>query len=106
MVRSSAGTIFHMNICRVVNLSRVLDILNENDYFIYAADVNAKIKLENIKLSDKFVIILGSEGYGIRKNLLKKTDESFKIETYGLIDSLNVSQSAAIIFYVISKMLK
>lgn len=106
VIRASVGTIFHMKICSAVNLSRVIDLLKKNNYFVYATDVKAKKNLENITLSDKFVIVLGSEGYGIRRNLLKKSDESFKIETYGLIDSLNVSQSAAIIFYVINKMLK
>jgi 23S rRNA (guanosine2251-2'-O)-methyltransferase len=106
VVRASVGTIFHMNICTVVNLSRTIDILKKNNYFVYAADVNAKKSIENLKLSDKFVVILGSEGCGIRRNILKKSDETFMIETNGVIDSLNVSQSSAIIFYIFNKILK
>lgn len=106
VVRTSVGAIFHMNICSVVNLSRVLDILKNNNYFVYATDLKANKYIENIEFNYKFVIVLGSEGSGIRKNILKKADESFKINTFGLIDSLNVSQSAAIIFYELRKQIK
>lgn len=106
VVRTSVGAIFHMNICSVVNLSRVLDILKTNNYFVYATDIKANKYIENIEFNHKFVIVLGSEGSGIRKNILKKADESFKINTFGLIDSLNVSQSAAIIFYELRKQIK
>ena len=106
VIRASVGAVFHMKISSVVNLSRVIDLLKKNNYFVYATDVKATKNLENIKLGDKFALILGSEGCGIRKNLLKKADESFKIKTKGLIDSLNVSQTAAIVFYEISKDIK
>jgi 23S rRNA (guanosine2251-2'-O)-methyltransferase len=106
VVRTSVGAIFHMNICSVVNLSRIVEILKANNYFVYATDINSNKNIESIEFNYKFAILLGSEGFGVRKNLLKKADESFKINTFGSIDSLNVSQSAAIIFYELSKLIK
>jgi 23S rRNA (guanosine2251-2'-O)-methyltransferase len=105
VVNASVGAIFYVNICRVVNLARVINLLKLNSYFIYAADVNAEKELENITFSNKFAIILGSEGKGIRHLLLKKSDFIFKIKTYGNVDSLNVSQSSAIIFYEVNRKL-
>ncbi|HCW92969.1 MAG TPA: 23S rRNA (guanosine(2251)-2'-O)-methyltransferase RlmB, partial [Flexistipes sinusarabici] len=71
----------------------------KENFFVYAADVNASLALKNVSFAEKSIVILGSEGKGIRPNVLKRADERFYIPMYGKIDSLNVSQSATIVFY-------
>lgn len=99
VVKASAGSIFHVNLYLAVNLARLLERLKKENFFVYAADVNASLALKNVSFAEKSVVILGSEGKGIRPNVLKRADERFYIPMYGKIDSLNVSQSATLIFY-------
>ncbi|MDY6820752.1 MAG: RNA methyltransferase [Deferribacterota bacterium] len=103
VVRASAGSIFYVNICRVVNIARAVETLKDYNFFVYAIDIRSKKTIENISLGNKFALIFGSEGKGIRKNLFSKSDDAFKIDIFGKIDSLNVSQSAAILLYEINK---
>lgn len=99
VVKASAGSLFHAKIYEAVNLARLLDRVKQDNFFVYAADVNGSLALKNVSFAKKSVLVLGSEGKGIRPNVLKRSDETFYIPMYGKIDSLNVSQSATLIFY-------
>ncbi|MGA1862546.1 RNA methyltransferase [Deferribacter thermophilus] len=97
--KASAGSIIYSKIVKVTNIAKTLDKLLDAGFFITAADINGKKELSEIKTTKRNCIILGSEGEGIRPNVLKRAHITFKIEMTGKIDSLNVSQSAAITFY-------
>ncbi len=73
--------------------------LQEHGYKAYAADVNGTVELKDAEFDKKAIIIMGSEGKGIRPALLESADVHIKIPMSGDIDSLNVSQSAAVILY-------
>lgn len=97
--KASSGTIFHTDIVGAVNTATALKKLQEHGYKAYAADVNGTVELKDAEFSEKSVIIMGSEGRGIRPALLESADVHVKIPMSGDIDSLNVSQSAAVILY-------
>lgn len=97
--KASSGTIFHTEIVGAVNTATALKKLLENGYKAYAADVNGTVELKDTEFAEKSVIIMGSEGKGIRPALLESADVHIKIPMHGDIDSLNVSQSAAVILY-------
>ncbi len=99
VVKSSAGAAIYSRFYQVVNISRAIEQLKENGYWIYAADMNGKDEIQKVLPNKPFAVIIGSERYGIRKNILKKSDVVFRIPMLGEIDSLNASQSAAISFY-------
>lgn len=101
--KASSGTIFHTEIVGAVNTATALKKLQENGYKAYAADINGSIELKDAEFDKKSVIIMGSEGKGIRPALLETADVHIKIPMNGDIDSLNVSQSAAVILYEYSK---
>jgi 23S rRNA (guanosine2251-2'-O)-methyltransferase len=101
--KASSGTIFHTEIVGAVNTATALKKLQESGYKAYAADVNGNVELKDTKFADKAVIIMGSEGKGIRPALLESADVHIKIPMKGDIDSLNVSQSAAVILYEYAK---
>lgn len=101
--KTSAGSLVYSKIVEVVNIAKTLDKLKDLGFFIFAADVNGDATVSNIlKYGSKNVIIIGSEGEGIRPNVLKRADIKFKIPMSGKIDSLNAAQSASIIFYELS----
>ena len=101
--KASAGSIVYSRIVKVTNIAKTLDLLKDNGYFIFAADINGKKNIDDVYLTERNCIVLGSEERGIRPNVMKRVDVSFKIPMQGNIDSLNVSQSAAITFYHFSK---
>jgi len=84
------------------NIARTIEVLKKNHYWIYSLDMNGKdIINKDFKFDKKSVIILGSEGKGIRKNILEHSDFiiSLKQKNIPQIDSLNAANSAAIALY-------
>ena len=79
------------------NLSRTIESLKEKGYWIYSLDMKGKKIDKNFYFDKRSVLIIGSEGKGIRKNILDKSD--FKIslhqETLKGIDSYNAANSLA-----------
>lgn len=97
--KTSAGSLLYVDVIQVTNLARTLDTLKDNGFFVYAADIRGNVSLADINFSNSSAIIIGSEESGIRKNVLKRADQTFIIPMKGKVDSLNASQSASIVFY-------
>ena len=80
-----------------------LDFLKDNKFRIYATSLSSKNNIDKIKFGNSSAIVLGSESSGISKFWLDKSDELIKIPMLGLVDSLNVSVSAAITLYEVNR---
>ena len=96
--KTSTGAINYVNIYRVTNLKNTIDILKDNDFFIYAAEAGGKLYNE-VNFADKKVLIIGSEGFGISKSILKESDEIISIPLNGHVNSLNASVAAGVLIY-------
>ena len=83
------------------NINRSIEVLKKNGYWSYSLDMSGQEINKDFKFDNKSVIIVGSEGKGIRKNILSKSD--FKIcipqENVNGIDSYNAANSLAIAAY-------
>ena len=83
------------------NINRSIEFLKKSGYWTYSLDMNGQVINKDFKFDNKSVIIVGSEGKGIRKNILSKSD--FKIcipqENVNGIDSYNAANSLAIAAY-------
>ena len=99
--KASSGTLFYADVYETTNIGSAAEDLSAMGYKIYAADIDGESELNNVQFSEKSAIILGSEGKGIRPGVLEKADNRFRIPMCGNIDSLNVSQSAAIILHAL-----
>ncbi len=98
-IKSSAGALDRINICRTGSLLRAVETLHLNGINVYASDVNSPEKVFDLNLVDPSCIILGSEGSGISPHLLRVADKSFSIPMAGDFNSLNVSVAAGIIMF-------
>ena len=98
-VKSSAGAIFRMPICRSENLKSTIDFLKSSGLRILAATEKAEKNHFDVDLTAPAGIIFGSEGEGISGEYLKKTDLQIKIPMLGEIESLNVSVATGVILY-------
>ncbi len=98
VMKRSSGAAAHLNIYRISNISRVTDRLKNLGYWIYGADMDGGLLNKEV-FAAKRVLIMGSEGKGLRDIIKKKCDKIISIPTTQKIDSLNVSVAAGIILY-------
>ncbi len=98
-IKTSAGAIHHLPICKVNNLLKTVQYLKNSGIQIVAAtEKSSKIYTEgNFKIP--LAIVMGSEESGISHSILNISDQQLKIPLLGKIESLNVSVSAALMIY-------
>jgi len=101
--KAASGAVEIVNYVKVVNLKRSLQHLKKLGYWIYGLDNNSNQKNKQIDLPKKCVLVVGSEGKGIREINKKECDNlialPLKPNKYYAIDSLNVSSACAIALY-------
>jgi len=98
-VKTSAGAIHHMPICKVKNLDQAVLYLKESGLKILAATEKGSTIYTNADFKGPLAIVMGSEDTGISASLLRLADQQLKIPILGNIESLNVSVSAALMIY-------
>ena len=106
MYKSASGCLEHMNIFQVSNINTTLKYLREKNYWIYGFDSSSSKDFKEIKWEGNNVLLFGSEGYGIKQHTEKYTDFSVKISISKNVESLNVSNSAAIVFHHLNSLKK
>lgn len=98
-VRISMASVFKTKYHITNNLLESLEYLKSINYEIIAVEIHKNsINLNNYKFNSKFVLIFGSESYGIDSNILNFADRIIEIPITNNIDSLNVNASSAIVF--------
>ena len=103
MYKSSSGCIEHLNIFTVSNINTTLKYLRDSNFWVYGFDSKSNQDFTKIEWKGNIVLLFGSEGYGINKHTEKYTDFMVKIKINDEIESLNVSNSAAIVFHYINQ---
>ena len=98
MYKSASGCMEHINIFEVANINSTIKNLRENNFWIYGFDSKGEKNFNEIKWNGNSVLLFGSEGFGIRKHTSKYIDFFVKIKINKNIESLNISNSAAIAF--------
>ena len=98
-VKTSAGAIHHIPICRVESLSNTVQFLKNSGIKIVAATEKATHFYTEATLNTPLCIVMGSEEKGISSQLLQLADQQLKIPILGQIESLNVSVAAALMLY-------
>tara|TARA_Y100000590_G_C15416110_1_gene899531 strand:- start:71 stop:817 length:747 start_codon:yes stop_codon:yes gene_type:complete len=99
MYKSASGCIEHLNIFEVSNINSTLKSLRENNFWVYGFDSKVKKNFTEIKWKGNNVLLFGSEGYGMRQHTKKYADFLVRIDINKNVESLNVSNSAAIVFH-------
>ena len=106
MYKAASGCLEHLNIFKVSNINTTLKYLRENNFWIYGFDNKSNKDFTQIKWEGNIILLFGSEGYGMKKNTQKYADYLVKIEINKKVESLNISNSAAIVFHHINKLKK
>ena len=103
MFKSASGSMEHINIFEVSNINTTLKFLREKNFWIYGFEAKSNKKFNDIKWDGNNILLFGSEGFGMREHTKKYTDFSVKIDINKNIESLNISNSAAIVFHHINQ---
>jgi 23S rRNA (guanosine2251-2'-O)-methyltransferase len=98
-LKSSAGALEKIHICRVSSLLKAVDSLHLNGILVYASSMHSEKKLFELPLDGPCCLMMGSEDKGLQPYLTKASDERFTIPMAGEFDSFNVSVAAGIILY-------
>ncbi|MFA5771652.1 MAG: 23S rRNA (guanosine(2251)-2'-O)-methyltransferase RlmB [Thermoplasmata archaeon] len=99
VIKASAGAVEYVKIAQVTNLTKTVEILKKQEIWICGATMEADKEYYNSNLTGPIAIIIGSEGYGIRRLLKERCDFLVKIPMKGRMSSLNASVTAAILLY-------
>ena len=106
LYKAASGAIEYIDIFEVSNINSTLKNLKEKNFWVYGFDGNGKKDFTDIEWKGNNVLLFGSEGYGMHKHTSKYADFLVKIEISEKIESLNISNSAAIVFHHLSYLKK
>ena len=100
-MKTSAGALNNVKVCKVTNLNRTIDYLKDKGVWIVGTDMTDSVSYCDIDYNIPIAIVIGSEGFGISKLVREKCDYVVNIPMKGKINSLNASVAAGILIYKI-----
>lgn len=102
VAKTSAGAIGYVPVALVNNLNNAIDLLKKEGYWIVSSSGGANVNYLDIKYDFPTVLVIGNEGDGVSKLVLKNSDYIVKIPMYGKVNSLNASVATGILLAGIS----
>ena len=101
VVKSASGAAEHVPFVKVTNLARAMEELREYGFTIVGLDSEAEDTVESLEVRQPLAIVLGAEGKGLRKLTRETCDHLARLDLPGHIQSLNVSNAAALTLYAL-----
>ena len=104
VLRSAQGNDCHINIC-IRDLEEVIADLKNNNYIIYGTNVTNGIDVRSLTSKDKekYCLIVGNEGHGIKSNIQEMCDNFLYITMNNEVESLNVGVACSILLYELER---
>jgi len=106
LYKSASGCIEHINIFEVSNISSTLKYLKTKNFWVCGFDKNGKNDFTQHDWNGNNVVLFGSEGYGLKYQTIKNSDYLLKISINEKIESLNISNSVAVVLHHINNLRK
>ena len=106
VVAASAGAIQKIPVVTVVNLGQALERLKEAGFWVYGADASGKPSWDAV-FNTPLVLVIGSEGYGMRPLVASLCDEVVSIpQSASGVESLNASCAASVLLYEVARQVR
>jgi len=99
MAKTASGAMEIVPLITVTNLVQAIELIKKAGYWIAGLDGNAKQVIGDAKLDAKTALVLGAEGTGLRRLTGEHCDFLVKLPISGRMESLNVSNAAAVALY-------
>ena len=106
MYKAASGAMEYINIFQVSNINSTLKNLKDKNFWVYGFDGNGKKNFTDIEWKGNNILVFGSEGFGMHQHTSKYADFLVKIDINKRVESLNISNSAAIVFHHLSYLKK
>lgn len=100
LAKSASGALDMVRHVRVKNMARFVTEMREAGFQAVALDSEGPARLEETDLGEKVLLVLGSEGKGVRQGVREACDALARLDMPGAIASLNVSNAAVLALYV------
>lgn len=97
VAKTSAGAINYVPVTLVNNLNQAIDKLKENGFWVVSTDGGASTNYNDLTYDFPVCLVIGSEGEGVSKLIIKNSDYVVKIPQSGHVNSLNASVAAGIL---------
>ena len=101
LYKSASGCIEIINIFEVSNINTTLKYLKTKNFWVSGFDNNAEKDFTNHDWKGNNVLLFGSEGYGLNYQTKKNSDFLFHIKINDKVESLNIANTASIVFHYI-----
>lgn len=101
LAKSACGALESVAVYEVVNLSKTLKELQQDGYWCAGLSGHADITIKQAKLNRNTALVMGAEGTGLRRLVAEHCDVLIKLPISEAMESLNVSNAAAIALYEI-----
>ena len=98
-IKTSAGAIYNLKICKEKNLAHTVDFLQQSGVQVFAATEKAQKLIYDVDFTQPSALVMGNEETGISKEVLHHADEKIKLPIEGKTQSLNVSVACGAILY-------
>ena len=102
MYKAASGSMEYIKIFEVANINSTLKNLKDKNFWVYGFDGNGRKKFTDIDWKGNNILLFGSEGSGMHQHTSKYADFLVRIDINKKIESLNISNSAAIAFHHLS----
>ena len=102
MYKAASGAMEYMNVFEVANINSTLKNLKEKNFWVYGFDGKGKKDFTEVDWKGNNILLFGSEGFGMHQHTSKYADFLVKINIDNKIQSLNISNSASIVFHHLS----
>jgi 23S rRNA (guanosine2251-2'-O)-methyltransferase len=106
LAKAASGALEHVPFVTVQNLARGLAALKERGFLVIGLDSSGDDDLAALPLRRPLALVLGAEGKGLRQLTKETCDHVARLDLPGAIQSLNVSNAAAVALYVATSRLK
>lgn len=98
-VKTSAGALNYLPVCRERNLVKAVQYLRDSGFKVMGASEKTDLNYTKVDFTGPVAIVLGAEDTGISTDVLKLCDTLVAIPEFGQINSLNVSVAGGIMIY-------
>ena len=99
MYKAASGAMEYINIFEVSNINSTLKNLKDRNFWVYGFDGSGEKNFTDIEWKGNNILLFGSEGSGMHHHTSKYADFLVRIDIDKKIESLNISNSAAIVFH-------
>lgn len=99
MAKSASGALDKIAYVKATNLVRALEQIKEHQFWLVGLDADAPQVLGQLKLGGRIALVVGAEGEGLRRLVRETCDHVARLPMAGDMESLNVSNAAAIALY-------